>query len=137
MIGMKNKRLKYLLLTLFVVMLGLLSRKMSACTLDFVKLYLGDVLWAMMVYFGCRFLFVNMRKRVACVLALVFSYLIEISQLYHAPWIDAIRSTALGGLVLGFGFFGVIFCVILWEFCWESSWMACWDGAGNKVVDFS
>ena len=86
MIGMKNKRLKYLLLTLFVVMLGLLSRKMSACTLDFVKL------------------FVNMRKRVACVLALVFSYLIEISQLYHAPWIDAIRATALGGLVLGFGF---------------------------------
>ena len=45
-----------------------------------------------------------MRKRVACVLALVFSYLIEISQLYHAPWIDAIRATALGGLVLGFGF---------------------------------
>ena len=128
MIGMKNKRLKYLLLTLFVVMLGLFSRKMSACTLDFVKLYLGDVLWAMMVYFGCRFLFVNMRKRVACVLALVFSYLIEISQLYHAPWIDAIRATA---------FCGVIFCVILWEFCWESSWMACWDGAGNKVVDFS
>ena len=61
MIGMKNKRLKYLLLTLFVVMLGLLSRKMSACTLDFVKLYLEDILWAMMVYFGCRFLFVNMR----------------------------------------------------------------------------
>jgi len=85
-------------------MLGLLSRKMSACTLDFVKLYLGDILWAMMVYFGCRFLFVNMRKRVACVLALVFSYLIEISQLYHAPWIDSIRATALGGLVLGFGF---------------------------------
>lgn len=104
MIGMKNKRLKYLLLTLFVVILGLLSRKMSACTLDFVKLYLGDILWAMMVYFGCRFLFVNMRKRVACVLALVFSYLIEISQLYHAPWIDAIRETTLGGLVLGFGF---------------------------------
>lgn len=67
MIGMKNKRLKYLLLTLFVVMLGLLSRKMSACTLDFVKLYLGDILWAMMVYFGCRFLFVNMRK--VCVLS--------------------------------------------------------------------
>ena len=104
MIGMKNKRLKYLLLTLFVVMLGLFSRKMSACTLDFVKLYLGDVLWAMMVYFGCRFLFVNVRKRVACVLALVFSYLIEISQLYRAPWIDAIRATTLGALVLGFGF---------------------------------
>ena len=37
-----------------------------------------------------------------CGLALAF--LVEISQLYHAPWIDAIRQTALGGLVLGFGF---------------------------------
>ena len=32
------------------------------------------------------------------------SYSIEISQLYHAPWIDAIRNTILGGLILGFGF---------------------------------
>jgi hypothetical protein len=30
--------------------------------------------------------------------------MVEISQLYHAPWIDSIRQTALGGLVLGFGF---------------------------------
>ena len=28
----------------------------------------------------------------------------ETSQLYHAPWIDRIRATTLGGLVLGFGF---------------------------------
>jgi hypothetical protein len=32
------------------------------------------------------------------------AFLVEISQLYHAPWIDAIRQTTLGGLVLGFGF---------------------------------
>ncbi len=25
-------------------------------------------------------------------------------QLYHAPWIDSIRQTTLGGLILGFGF---------------------------------
>ena len=37
-------------------------------------------------------------------LALAFSVLIELSQLYHAPWIDGIRQTTLGGLVLGFGF---------------------------------
>ena len=30
--------------------------------------------------------------------------IIEISQLYHAPWIDSIRATTLGGLILGFGF---------------------------------
>jgi hypothetical protein len=38
------------------------------------------------------------------VLALAFSAAIELSQLYHAPWIDSIRQTTLGGLVLGFGF---------------------------------
>lgn len=36
--------------------------------------------------------------------ALIFSYGIEISQLYHASWIDALRAYRLGGLVLGFGF---------------------------------
>lgn len=101
MVGM---RIKYLLLTLVVIVLGLLSRKTGVCTSDFVKMYVGDVLWATMVYFGCRFLFVNWSKRVSVGIALVFSYLIEISQLYHAPWIDAIRTTTFGGLVLGFGF---------------------------------
>ena len=101
---MKSKRRNYLLLTLLVIVLGLLSRKMSACTLDFVKMYLGDVLWGMMVYFGYRFLFVNLKKRASFGIALVFSYLIEISQLYHAPWIDSIRATTLGALILGFGF---------------------------------
>lgn len=101
MVGM---RIKYLLLTLVVIVLGLLSRKTGVCTSDFVKMYVGDVLWATMVYFGCRFLFVNRSKRVSVGIALVFSYLIEVSQLYHAPWIDAIRATTFGGLVLGFGF---------------------------------
>lgn len=36
--------------------------------------------------------------------ALVFSYGIEFSQIYHAPWIDSVRATTLGGLVLGQGF---------------------------------
>jgi hypothetical protein len=33
-----------------------------------------------------------------------FSIAIELSQLYHAPWIDSIRHTTLGGLILGFDF---------------------------------
>lgn len=101
---MKGTRFKYLLLTLGTIVLGLLSRKTDACTIDFVKMYAGDVLWATMVYFGCRFLFVRMGRRGAFVTALAFSCLIEVSQLYHAPWIDAVRGTTLGGLVLGFGF---------------------------------
>jgi Protein of unknown function (DUF2809) len=37
-------------------------------------------------------------------ISLTLAFLVEISQLYHAPWIDSIRQTTLGGLVLGFGF---------------------------------
>src|SRR5207237_49913 len=36
--------------------------------------------------------------------ALAYSCAIEVSQLYHAPWIDAIRRTLPGALVLGYGF---------------------------------
>ena len=41
--------------------------------------------------------------KIGC-LAMAFSVVIELSQLYHAPWIDSIRHTTLGGLILGFGF---------------------------------
>jgi hypothetical protein len=36
--------------------------------------------------------------------AAAFSLAIELGPLYHAPWIDAIRRTRMGGLVLGRGF---------------------------------
>ena len=35
---------------------------------------------------------------------MILSIAVELSQLYHAPWIDSIRQTTLGGLILGFGF---------------------------------
>jgi VanZ family protein len=38
------------------------------------------------------------------VIGAVISISIEISQLYHSPWIDVIRKTTIGGLVLGYGF---------------------------------
>ncbi|WP_373330910.1 ribosomal maturation YjgA family protein [Salmonirosea aquatica] len=37
-------------------------------------------------------------------LCVLVCYCIELSQLYQADWINTLRSTRLGGLVLGFGF---------------------------------
>jgi hypothetical protein len=37
-------------------------------------------------------------------ISLAIAFAVEASQAYHAAWIDSIRSTALGGLVLGSGF---------------------------------
>jgi hypothetical protein len=42
--------------------------------------------------------------RTIALLAMILSLAVELSQLYHAPWIDSIRQTTLGGLILGFGF---------------------------------
>ncbi len=100
---MKRNRLLYLILTIIVMVLGLLSRKISGLP-KIIELYSGDILWALMVFLLFAFLF-NKKSTIFIISwAIICSYSIEISQLYHAPWIDAIRNTTLGGLILGFGF---------------------------------
>lgn len=100
---MKRCRLLYLILTIIVMILGLLSRKISGLP-KIIELYSGDILWALMVFLIIAFIF-NKKSTIFIISwAIIFSYSIEISQLYHAPWIDAIRNTTLGGLILGFGF---------------------------------
>lgn len=54
-----------------------------------------------MVFFGSGFLFPRASTLTIALLALTFSWSVEFSQLYRAPWIDAIRSTLPGRLVLG------------------------------------
>ena len=57
-----------------------------------------------MVFLLIGFVFKRKSTLWVAVASLAFSYGIEISQLYHAPWIDALRANTLGGLLLGFGF---------------------------------
>ncbi|MGL5750333.1 MAG: DUF2809 domain-containing protein [Paraclostridium sp.] len=99
-----KKRVRYLIITLIVMIMGLLSRKFMFIFPKAIAPFIGDALWAMMVYFGFRFVFTGLKFKESFLLALVFSYAIEISQLYQADWINAIRNTTLGGLVLGHGF---------------------------------
>lgn len=101
---MKRNRLLYFLIFIFVIICGLLSRKYSFIFPVIVNDYLGDALWAAMVFYMAAFLFNKKSTVKVAIIGLSFCYCIEISQLYHAPWIDNIRNTTLGGLVLGFGF---------------------------------
>ncbi len=57
-----------------------------------------------MVFFGLAFVFNRWPAKAIALTTLLFSFAIEFSQLYHAPWIDSLRATRLGGLVLGFSF---------------------------------
>ena len=69
-----------------------------------IEQYSGDTLWALMVFLGMAFVLYKKPTWVIGISAFFFAYGIELSQLYHAPWIDQIRGTTLGGLVLGYGF---------------------------------
>ena len=87
-----------------VVALGLGSRRYGAYLPEFIALYAGDTLWALMVYLGVGVLAPAAQITQRATVALGMSYAVEVSQLYHAKWIDAIRHTTAGALVLGFDF---------------------------------
>ncbi|MEZ0611234.1 DUF2809 domain-containing protein [Fibrella sp. WM1] len=100
----ERNRLVYTLLIVVVLLVGLASRHGSASLPPFVRTYVGDVLWALMVFLGFATLLNRQPTKTIALLAILFAFGIEGSQLYHAPWIDSLRATRLGGLVLGFGF---------------------------------
>jgi hypothetical protein len=100
---MIKSRLKYLICAILIMAIGLASRYFSTPD-SFIYMHVGDVLWAMMIYFGFRFLNPRQVYKTSAWIAITFCFLIEISQLYQAEWLNAIRRTTLGGLILGFGF---------------------------------
>lgn len=95
-----------LLLTLVVItiVLGLASRRLPSLFPSLVAIYGGDALWAALMVW----LVALLRRHAATVhvasIAFTVCVIVECSQLYHAPWIDAIRATTGGALVLGHGF---------------------------------
>jgi hypothetical protein len=66
--------------------------------------YAGDVLWAAMVFLLLAAAWPRASTRRLAAAAAAFALAVELGQLYHAPWIEAVRHTRLGGLVLGFWF---------------------------------
>ncbi|MGN8068124.1 DUF2809 domain-containing protein [Mucilaginibacter sp. 22184] len=96
---MDRLRVTYTCLIVIAISSGLLSRHFS-----FIPLFIGDILWALMVYFIMRFLFIDKPVKLIVITSLLFCYIIEFSQLYKAPWINNLRHTLFGRLVLGEGF---------------------------------
>jgi hypothetical protein len=99
---MKRRRSIYIFLVITTIVIGLLSSADFIPTLIYP--YLGDVLYALMVFFLLGLLFPSMHSIKLTLLAIIICFLVEVSQLYQADWINAIRNTLLGGLLLGYGF---------------------------------
>ena len=87
-----------------VIIFGLGSRTFPRHVPQLITPYLGDVLWAFCVYLIIGCLFPRLSTLKVFLFTILFAYSIEATQLYRAPWIDAIRADKLVTLVLGHGF---------------------------------
>jgi len=97
-------RLNYLFAAAIVVIAGLASRRYREHLPTFLAEYAGDTLWALLLFLLVSTLMAGRTTMSQAGISLVLAFAVEVSQLYHAPWIDGIRSTTSGGLVLGFVF---------------------------------
>lgn len=97
-------RWPYLASAILVLLLGYGARHYSALLPSFIGTYAPDTLWALLVLLLIATAKPDMTPWRTALIAFVFAYAIEFSQLYQAPWINDIRATRLGGLVLGHGF---------------------------------
>ncbi len=122
---MERNRSIYAVWIFATIVLGLASRSDSPLLHSLVKEYAGDTLWALAAYLTVAFLFSHLSISNVAVVAGLFSLTVEISQLYYAPWLNQIRQTRLGGLLLGYGFLWsdlICYCIgiiigVLLEWC--------------------
>lgn len=96
---MNTNRITNFALILLTIILGLLSRKV-----DFLPLALGDTLYAVMVYWGFRFILTNKPQYYSFVLSILFCFGIELLQLVNHPILIEWRNHAILRLIFGQGF---------------------------------
>jgi hypothetical protein len=104
---MPRNRPTYLALVIVIITLGLFTRSSFLPLImkgGFIATYAGDTLWATMIYLIICVAFPKWSPFRIALIALGFCYAIEISQLYQQDWLNQIRNTRLGALILGRGF---------------------------------
>jgi hypothetical protein len=94
-----KSRIIYFFSIVLIICLGLSSRK-----INFIPLFVGDILWATMIFFIVRCLLLNMSIRAIAFISILICFSVEFSQLYQAEWINVVRHTLPGRLILGQGF---------------------------------
>jgi hypothetical protein len=99
-----RKRAIYIALALGTIAVGLLVHLQATTLGPVARDVTGDALWAAMVTFWVGALAPAARLAARAAVAYAVCLAVELSQLYHAPAIDAVRATFVGALVLGSGF---------------------------------
>ena len=96
-----RKRTWYLLAFGVTIALGLASRRFPHLLPVALGKYPGDVLWALMVFFGMGVIFIKVTSLQLGCRALAFSFGIEALKLCKVPWLVSLRHTTPGHLVFG------------------------------------
>lgn len=99
-----RNRILYMSLTIVIMFSGLTIRKLHKVLPNWINIYAGDILWAFMIFMLFGFLLNKITSKQLAIISLIFCFCIEFSQLYSTEWINSIRFTKLGGLILGRGF---------------------------------
>jgi hypothetical protein len=110
-----------------LIAFGLGSRRLGGVP-SWVTLYAGDVAWGAMFFALFCALWPTLITARAWLAAVITTELIEFSELYRAPWLEALRATRGGGLLLGHVFlWSDVVCVALGatlaagaELAWQS-----------------
>lgn len=101
---MLKRKIIYLVLFIFFTWLAIATRTHAGWFHPFIQEYGGDIIWAGMFLFFLRIFLGRMYLLKLAFICYLLGVSVEFLQLYHAPWIEAIRQTRVGGLMLGFGF---------------------------------
>jgi hypothetical protein len=97
-------RFIYFFAAVLTIVVGISARAVKDLLPQWINLWLGDLLYAVMMYFIVAAAFARSSLKVKAITALCICFCIELSQLYRAEWINAVRATLEGRLILGSGF---------------------------------
>jgi hypothetical protein len=97
-------RVASLILAVTAGILGILSRTYPEMLPVFIARFAGDTLWAFALYFLLRIFFPLKPIILITSVCFVISVFIEFSQLYQADWINHLRASRIGALILGYTF---------------------------------
>lgn len=99
-----RKRMRCLVLAIGTIAVGLIVHRGGGFLPPLVRDLLGDALWAMMIVWWIGVAAPRLPLRTRGLAALAVCVVVEFSQRYHTPSLDALRRTLPGHLVLGSGY---------------------------------
>lgn len=99
-----GRRRLFAALALITITIGLGVHLFGSALNPILRDVTGDILWAMMMYWLIGAFAPRLSIVVRGAMAYAICVAVELSQLYHAPSLDALRETTPGHLVLGSGF---------------------------------